>query len=343
MKQTPRRTHPAPGRRGRWSRWARALAVAPAVLCVAAASGCGLVRDGGDRRDPPTPVVSVPAGTSTHTLTVDGRRRTFRLYRPATVTTGPVPLVVMVHGALGTGEQAESSYGWNAEADRGRFVVAYPDGVNRSWAVGPDCCGPPARDGVDDVAFIRQVVESVAGLVPLDRRRVYATGISNGGMLTYRLACDTTIFAAIGPVAATQLGPCPDPAPVSVIHIHGTADRTVPYGGGPGRLDNGGTGRSPVRLDGPPTPELIARWRAVANCAPPTTSTTGAVTTSTAVCPEGRAVELVTVAGAGHQWPGAPGPGPHARRLPDLDPPARAPDATATIWRFFAAHPAAGS
>lgn len=324
---------------------ARPGGFAPALVTgvlVLSTAGCGLVGDR-DRRDPPNPVVSVSPGTSTHTLLVDGRQRTYRLYRPASLTpTGPVPLVVMLHGALGTGEQAESSYGWNAEADRSGFVVAYPDGTNRSWAVSPDCCGPPARDGVDDVGFIRQLVESVAGLVPLDRTRVYATGISNGGMLAYRLACDTTLFAAIGPVAATQLGPCPDPAPISVIHIHGTADRTVPYGGGPGQRDNGGTGRNPVKLDGPPTPELIARWRTLDSCTAPTSSHTGAVTTSSATCPQGRGVDLVTVEGAGHQWPGAPGPGPGARRLFDLDPPAAAPDATATIWRFFVAHPARG-
>jgi polyhydroxybutyrate depolymerase len=299
------------------------------------------------RDDPQPPVVgpeaTLPAGPSAHTIVVDGRERGFRLYQPASLPrSAPAPLVVMLHGALGTGSQAETAYGWNAEADREGFVVAYPDGLNRSWAVAPDCCGPPARDGVNDVAFVRQVVATVADRLPIDPDRVYATGISNGGMLAYRLACDTTLFAAIGPVAATQLGPCPTPAPTSVIHIHGTADRTVPYAGGPGKRDNGGTGRNPVRIDGPPTPDLLARWRTIADCAAPATTTSGPVSTSAATCPDGRAVELVTVTDAGHQWPGAAGPEPQAQRLLDLDPPATAPDATATIWRFFAAHPRTG-
>jgi poly(3-hydroxybutyrate) depolymerase len=136
------------------------------------------------------------AGTTTHTITVDGQRRTFRVYRPARLPAGtPAPLVVMLHGALGTGAQAESTYGWDAEADRGGFLVAYPDGLHRSWAVSDGCCGPPAAAGVDDVAFITRMVKEVSGWLPVDADRVFATGISNGGMLAYRLACDTTIFA----------------------------------------------------------------------------------------------------------------------------------------------------
>ncbi|MEV4629324.1 PHB depolymerase family esterase [Micromonospora sp. NPDC049523] len=305
-------------------------------------AGCGLFRDDPEQHEV-GPAPTMAAGSSVHTLVVQGQKRDFGLYQPANLARStPVPLVVMLHGALGTGSQAESSYGWNAMADREGFVAAYPDGLSRSWAVSPDCCGPPARDGVDDVAFVRQLVATVADQLPVDRDRVYATGISNGGMLAYRLACDTELFAAIGPVAATQLGPCPSPAPTSVIHVHGTADRTVPYDGGPGKRDNGGTGRNPVKINGPATPDLLARWRSIGGCAAPVTSTSGPVSTSLATCPEGRAVELVTVADAGHQWPGAAGPGPEAQRLLDLDPPATALDATDTIWRFFDAHPRTG-
>jgi polyhydroxybutyrate depolymerase len=314
------------------------LAVLPLLGVLTLLAGCGLFRDGPQRHEA-GPVTAVPAGSSAHTLEVNGQERGFRLYRPANLDlSAPVPLVVMLHGSLGTGSQAESSYGWNAEADQGHFVVAYPDGLNRSWAVSPDCCGPPARDDVDDVAFIKQLVDTVAGQLPVNRARVYATGISNGGMLTYRLACDTTIFAAIGPVAATQLGACPSPAPTSVIHIHGTEDQTVPYGGGPGKRANDGTGRNPAKIDGPATPTLLEQWRKIDGCAAPTTTTSGPISTAAATCREGRAVELVTVANAGHQWPGAAGPGSEVQRMLGLDPPAAAPNATATIWRFFNAH-----
>lgn len=310
------------------------------VLVAALAAGAGC--DGTPRRQdgapatPTTPAVAV--GTSRQTLEVDGRERTFRLYRPAAVPlTEPVPLVVMLHGALGSGEQAEASYGWNAAADRGGFLVAYPDGLNRAWAVGPECCGAPARDGVDDTGFIIRLVEELTATLPVDPDRVYAAGISNGGMLAYRLACQTGLFAAIAPVAATLLDDCPSPEPLSVIHIHGAADRVVPYGGGPGRQLDIGRGRLPTKVDGPPVPELVERWRTVNRCDPPTRSTDGPVTTSQARCPDGRAVTLITVAGAGHQWPGGTPPG--GGRLLRLDPPSTALDATDTIWRFFQDHP----
>jgi len=111
---------------------------------------------------------------------------------------------MMLHGGFGTGEQAEGYYGWDALADAQGFTVVYPDGVDRAWNVGGGCCGVPGRDGVDDVAFLRAVVEQMDGIVPggVDPSRVYATGISNGGLMAYRLACDTDLFAAIGPDSA---------------------------------------------------------------------------------------------------------------------------------------------
>ena len=113
-------------------------------------------------------------------------------------------------------------------------MVAYPDGVGRAWNVnGGGCCGRPQREGVDDVAFITAAVADIAQ----HRHQpcaVYVTGMSNGGIMSYTLACTTDIFAAIGPVAAIQLNPCRSARPTSVMHIHGTADRLVPYGGGQG-------------------------------------------------------------------------------------------------------------
>ncbi len=269
--------------------------------------------------------VSVPT-----TITIDGLARTFLLHRPAGLDpTTPVPLVVMLHGGGGNAAAAERSYGWDAAADRDRFVVAYPNGVDGSWAVGGGCCGVAARPGVDDIAFLTRLVDAVDGRQRIDRARVYATGISEGGMMSYRLACDTTAFAAIGPDSATLLGPCPAPHPVSVIHIHGTADTRIRYDGGPGE--------GVYRIDGPAVPDLNATWRAVDRCGPPSVATAGVVTTSSASCADGRGVELVTVAGAGHQWPGAPCNLRCAGGT--ADPPSTALDATAVIWQFFAAHP----
>jgi polyhydroxybutyrate depolymerase len=272
-------------------------------------------------------------GASTvHRLTVDGRARSYLLHLPAGLPGGrPVPLVVVLHGGFGSAAQAEQAYGWDTEADRQGFAVVYPDGIDRAWAVGGGCCGRPAAEGVDDVAFVRAVVADAGHRLPVDPRRVYATGISNGGLLAYRLACDTRLFAAIGPDSATELGPCPAPGPVSVLHIHGTADQNIPY--------QGGRGAGVAHIDGPSAPALNAQWRAVDQCAAPTSTTDGPVTRLTAACPQDRTVELVTIAGAGHQWPGG-APRTAAEKLLGLDPPSTALNATDTFWSFFAAHPA---
>lgn len=263
----------------------------------------------------------MPDGPSERTIDVDGLERTFRLYRPAGLD-GPAPLVVMMHGGFGSAAQAERSYGWDAMADSGRFIVAYPDGLGRAWNAGGDCCGRPAREDTDDVGFISEVVGSLVGSGDVDPQRVYATGMSNGAIMSYRLACETDLFAAVAPVAGTQLVDCANPSPTSVLHIHGLADDRV-------RLD-GGQGAGVARIDGPPVPEVIAGWRRVDRCAAPKQSDSGPLHTSTASCADGRTVELITIGGAGHQWPGS------EPIREEADPPSAVLEATRTIWEFFA-------
>jgi polyhydroxybutyrate depolymerase len=300
------------------------------LLLMAVLGGCGAFSRQGARDPAPSATAQpIPAGSSSHTVSVGGVSRSFLVYRPATLPAA-APLVVMLHGGFGSATQAEKSYHWDAEADSGHFLVAYPDGLNRAWNTGGGCCGLPGRTNVDDIGFITAMVSVIEHEVPVNPGRVYATGISNGGIMAYTLACHTTIFAAIGPDSATELGSCPDPSPVSVIHIHGTADKNIPY--------NGGTGAGPAHIDGPAVPALIATWRGTDHCAAPRSSTGGVVTNSVASCPAGRAVELITIAGAGHQWPGAT-PDRLARRLLHTDPPSTALNATQVIWQFFAAHP----
>jgi polyhydroxybutyrate depolymerase len=280
-----------------------------------------------------TPDADVPfPGHHQAKLRVGDRERGYSFYRPVSAPPS-APLVVVLHGAGGSGRQAEAAYGWDRLADEEGFVVAYPEGVNRSWNAAPACCGTAARDGVDDVGFLTALVSAVPGADP---GRVFATGISDGAMMTYRLACDTKLFAAIGPVAGTMVNRCDSPSPVSLIHVHGTQDLTIPYAGGPGRRTSDSTGRLPTRVDGPAVPALVGRWRAVDGCTNPVEATSGAVTVSKATCQGDRAVELVTVEGAGHQWPGgAPAPA-QVNRVLGLDPPFPGLDATAVLWAFFA-------
>jgi polyhydroxybutyrate depolymerase len=311
----------------------RGAVVAAIVLLVVGLSGCSHRPDVAAPEASPGPgTAAIPEGRSDQTIEVDGRIRTYHLYRPATLATPGVPLVVMLHGGFGSGTQAERSYGWDGEADHAHFLVAYPDGLHRAWSTGGGCCGQPARDNIDDVAFLTAMITAIERRVPVDTHRVYATGISNGGIMAYTLACRTTVFAAIGPDSATQLGDCPHPAPISVIHIHGTADQRIPYTGGVG---SAGT----AHIDGPSAPALNASWRGIDRCTLPASTTAPPVTTSIAVCPNGRAVQLITITGAGHQWPGSTSR-PVLQKLLNLDPPSTALDATSTIWQFFNQHPA---
>ncbi|WP_366516212.1 PHB depolymerase family esterase [Mycobacterium sp.] len=259
-------------------------------------------------REPPPPSGFV-SGTSVHTIKIGGLDRTYRLYRPAALPAS-APLVVVLHGYSGSGKQAERDYGWDQLAASNKFLAAYPDGLSRAWnADGEGCCGRPAREGVDDVAFIGAAVADITRNVSVDSSRVYATGISNGGIMSYTLACNTGVFAAIGPDAATQLDPCPSPHPTSVMHIHGTADALVPYQGGQGFSV----------INGPSVPEVNAFWRNADQCGAPTATTSGPVTTSTAACADNRRVVLITIDGGGHaEWPSF---------------------ATQALWQFFAAHP----
>src|SRR5581483_7069562 len=213
-------------------------AVVLLVLVAATLSACR------DRSS--SPPQTVPIGQSTHLMTVGGKSREYRVFRPDSLP-AKASMVLMFHGGFGTAEQAEKDYGWDELAQREHVLLVYPNGVNHAWAVGGGCCGTPGSTGVDDVAFVKAVVAEVKNLVPVDDSRIYATGMSNGALMSYRLACDTTVFAAIAPVAGTVLGSCEKPAPISLIHIHGLADDNIPFDGSPGH--------GYARIDGPPVPE----------------------------------------------------------------------------------------
>ncbi|HTQ17329.1 alpha/beta hydrolase family esterase [Mycobacterium sp.] len=305
----------------------RALNVCLVLAVVLLVGGC---LGGGHAVGTPE-AKSIPVGQSTQTIESGGASRTFNLYRPQGLN-GPVPLVVMLHGGFGNGAQAERAYHWDAEADGGHFLVAYPDGIMRAWNAG-SCCGEPQRSNVDDVGFLTAMVSAIEQEIPIDPGRVYVTGMSNGAMMALRLGCQTDMFAAIAPVAGTLLTDCSQARPTSVLQIHGTADDRVPYNGGPGKAFafNGNP-----RVDGPSVPSVNATWRSIDACGPPNSTTAGDVTTETAGCADGRTVELISVAGAGHQWPGGE-PSPIAERF-GVPPPSTALNATDTIWQFFAQH-----
>jgi polyhydroxybutyrate depolymerase len=255
-----------------------------------------------------------------------GLERTYRLFVPA--KPGPHPaLVVVLHGGFGNGDGAAEQTGFDDEARAHGFLAVYPDGVGRSWNAFT-CCGPAQRGGVDDVGFLVRLIGDLRARYGVDPRRVYATGISNGGLMSYALACQASDrIAAIGPVAATMdFAGCSPHRPVSVLHIHGSADQNIPFQGGPGT-------KGVTPNDWRSVPSTIERWRRLDRCRPPSVRRHGDVTLSRSECSGGTAVELDEIQGGGHSWPGG------ERMSLVLDPPSTALDASAKLWRFFAAHP----
>lgn len=275
-----------------------------------------------------SPDHGLPVGTSVEHVPTAAGDRTYRLHVPATLPS-PAPLVLVLHGGFGSGAQAQRSYGWDAVADREGFVVAYPDGLARAWNSGGGCCGTSARDGVDDVAFLTAVVADVSAGTPVDPARVFAAGMSNGAMMAQRLACETDVLAAVGAVAGTIApeAPCAPPGRPSVVLVNGTTDTRVLYDGGTSRV-----GTATVHATA--APQVAQLWRDLDRCGAPTTTAEGPVVTSTATCPAGRSVSLVTIEGYGHEWPS-----PNGSQTPYGETVYTGWDATAQLWAFFAAHP----
>jgi len=259
-------------------------------------------------------------------LASKGIERTYRLFVPGSLGRRPA-LVLVLHGGFGTGDSAAIQSGFDDRARKAGFLVVYPDGIGRSWNA-LTCCGLAQQEHVDDVAFLSRLIQVLATRYDVDRHRVYATGISNGGLMAYVLGCrDADAIAAIGPVSATMdFDSCSPSRPVSILHIHGTADENIPFSGGVGT--KGVTHRSWRSV-----PDTISRWRLLDHCSTPVEHRSRLVATSVSQCARGTAVQLDLVIGGGHSWPDG------QRMSPLLDPPSNALDATDTLWRFFAEHP----
>lgn len=296
-----------------------------ALVAAALAAACVLAGAARTRADAPNVATEVRAIAS------GGIARSYRAYHPASATARPA-LVMMLHGGFGTAQGSEDAYGWDAAAAQHGFVVVYPEGIGRSWN-GGRCCGPARARNVDDVAFLTAVVRDAEQRDGVDPRRVYATGMSNGAIMAYRLACEAPLaLAAIGPVAGDLEVACDAPhVQVSVLAIHGTADRNVPVGGGVGP-------KAFTRTEHASLAASLARWRAIDGCGPPASSRSGSVTAQTARCAGGTAVDSLVIEGAEHQWPGSKPPPAAAVRLLGLDQPSTALDATSALWEFFRAH-----
>jgi polyhydroxybutyrate depolymerase len=273
--------------------------------------------------------------TTRHILVVDGVTRGYLLYLPVgALSSRALPLVLVFHGGGGEARAMATHTGFTRLAEREGFAVAYPEGLDRRWNDGR---GYGAAH--DDVAFVRVLLDSIGRQAPIDSNRVYATGISNGAMFAYRLACDLPgVLAAVAPVAgavpAALADRCGSARPTAVVAFQGTADPLLPYDGG-GRRP---TGRGEV-LSARRSAEL---WARVNGCAgsPAAETPIDSVRDGTRVrperwpgCREGKDIVLYTIEGGGHTWPGGPPVGRGVGRV------TRELSATEAIWAFFAGHP----
>ncbi len=274
-------------------------------------------------------------------LEVGGIARTYDIhFPPAFDGHASLPAVLALHGGVGTGEGMARLTHFNDVSNRQGFVVVYPNAIQSRWADGRGTTSSE-RTGIDDVGFLSALVTHLATEFHVDARRIYATGISNGGFMVGRFACERADrIAAVAQVAATMAEPlagrCHPARAVPMLFIHGSRDHLVPWQGGSVPVGAGGRILS--------VPATVAMWAKLNGCAPAPTQSAlvqrGAVDPTVQrevyrACAEGAEVVLLAIDGGGHTWPGG------IQYLPewvvgwtysDLD-------ASEVIWEFFRAYP----
>ncbi len=268
----------------------------------------------------------------------NGLTRSYIVRTPAGIgrpgTSPGLPVVLVLHGGGGNAVNAEAMSGFSTLVERERIIVVYPEGTGRfrtmllTWNA-QHCCGSAMEQRVDDVGFISALIDTLAAQYPIDRNRVYATGISNGAMMSHRLGRElSSRITAVAPVVGAVFGDePPSGGAVSALMINGLLDKSVPAEGGPpgGRGKDAWDGMHPR-----PNIDQATYWARMNRCDPtPQRSERGAVVHLTYRCPAGRAVELYQLKDNGHAWPG----GASGSRRGDT--PSTAIDATEVIWAFF--------
>ncbi len=284
--------------RQRAPRHRQGRSLASLLLLMLALAGC--------RSAAPCTLESAPC-SGTGKLLHGGRERTFLYHLPPDTRPG-LPLLLSLHGRLGQGRNQAELTGFDTVADESGFLVVYPDGVERSWADGRGTT-PADEQGVDDVGFLSALIDHFAGTYKVDTRRVYAAGMSNGALMSYRLACERSErVAGIAPVAGLLSEPlaarCAPTQPMPVISFLGTEDTMMPYGGGELSQDRGRVLSAE---------QTRTWWAQRAGCAamPETVSEPDRVPEdgtslrrdTHGSCQEGVEVTFYTVEGGGHAWP----------------------------------------
>lgn len=277
-------------------------------------------------------------GDYVYTIEHSGDTRHYTVHVPKSYDPAkPVPLLLALHGGGGdmTRQANDEYYGIVGTSEREGFVAVFANGYSRfdsgklaTWNAGK-CCGGARDKKVDDVGFLRQAVANVSAQLSIDRQRVYATGMSNGGMMSYRLACEASdVFRGIAAVAGTDNTiQCKPAQPVSVLHIHAKNDSHVLYGGGAGP----GNRSKEATTDYVSVPDSVAKWVRLNGCntkAERILDKEGAYCERYSGCRGDTAVQLCVTETGDHSWPGGV-------KKHQAEPTSQAISANEVMWDFF--------
>jgi polyhydroxybutyrate depolymerase len=280
-------------------------------------------------------------GDHTRTLTVGELERSYLVHIPPKYEPDkPTPVVLIYHGGGSNAGGMVRFSGMNQKSDEAGFIAVYPSGTGRFARVltfnGGNCCGYAMQQNVDDVEFTRKLLDDLATVVNVDQKRVFATGMSNGGIIAYRMASDLSDrIAAIAPVGGPMgTETCNPKRPVPVIHFHGSDDENAPFKGGRGKGVSG--------TDFYSVEHSINAWIKANGCneEPVVTKQQPRVNDGTTIIRktysggnDGSEVVLIEIVGGGHTWPGGPS---KVRFLGKTTMNISANDA---MWEFFQKHP----
>jgi polyhydroxybutyrate depolymerase len=309
-----------------------------AALALGLSTACVPPADGGETRLPrDLHMTRLSPGDHDRTLVVGGETRTYRLHVSTVAESeNPRPLVIVLHGGGQSGRRIQELIYMDRTAERHGFWVAYPDGTKGlgggfTWN-GGDCCGAAMRKKIDDVDFIEELIRELTEPGWVDPRRVYATGISNGAIFSYRLGCELSDkIAAIAPIAgALMMDQCKPGRPVPAIIFHGSQDKHVKVEGGRNLM-------SGAKRAFPPLGTTRDRWLEINGCSEESEriyqkgdSTCWSYTD----CGEQGDVTFCMIEGGGHTWPGGEPLRPDVLGYTTDD-----LSANEAMWEFFEDHP----
>ena len=267
----------------------------------------------------PSRPTAVQTGSFEGQITSSGVSRHYILHVPTSYKAeAPIPLILNFHGYGSNSGQEEALSGTSAKADKEGFLVVYPDGLNAAWHTGP------GTDGQQDQKFVQDLITYLESQYDIDAKRIYATGISNGGGMTNRLGCSMAdVIAAIAPDSGAYnfWQDCHPARPMPVLALHGLNDNVVPYDGG-----------TSLAME-PPIQDWAKAWAMRDGCSltPAKTTPVDTVTVqSWSSCQGDSEVILYTLANHGHSWPGSP-------VMPKAIT-SQAVNATDVMWQFFTKH-----